>query len=424
MSIRHILLSLSTIGLGFTAAIPAFAQQDLIGPASVELQSFESLEAILRDHPALSALGSSALADRGRAEGALGLPDPVVSLGLNNFPIFSPSLTEYLPTHKYVGVRQAIPNSAKRKAGSLKSLRSAAKTELETEMQFQSLRGQLIQLLIEQQKIDQLRAIAVKRDRKYQELSDIIEIEINAGRSVIFRLAEVEVERAEVSRKLSELDGAEAEIEAQLINLVGFAPKVKAPDLSLQPWSGNALAFYAVRVADAGVNIMDAAVQQAEADFKPDWGVNLTYQQRESGRGAPRSNFDGDDWVSGGVSFTIPFWADKKQEPNLRAAKNDRESARYNRMDVARRVLSQWKRFDARRTVAAENIKIFDTKIGAIDSRIASQLITYETGAGDYSPIIDGEIAILKLREQIVTERALRDQAIAHMNSLLVGASS
>jgi outer membrane protein TolC len=291
-------------------------------------------------------------------------------------------------------------------------------------MQFQSLRGQLIQLLIEQQKIDQLRAIAVKRDRKYQELSDIIEIEINAGRSVIFRLAEVEVERAEVSRKLSELDGAEAEIEAQLINLVGFTPKVKAPDLSLQPWSGNALAFYAVRVADAGVNIMDAAVQQAEADFKPDWGVNLTYQQRESGRGAPRSNFDGDDWVSGGVSFTIPFWADKKQEPNLRAAKNDRESARYNRMDVARRVLSQWKRFDARRTVAAENIKIFDTKIGAIDSRIASQLITYETGAGDYSPIIDGEIAILKLREQIVTERALRDQAIAHMNSLLVGASS
>lgn len=47
-------------------------------------------------------------------------------------------------------------------------------------------------------------------------------------------------------------------------------------------------------------------------------------------------------------------------------------------------------------------------------------MITYESGNGDYSPIIDGEIAILMLRAEIVKEETLRDQMIAKMNSLLV----
>jgi len=38
----------------------------------------------------------------------------------------------------------------------------------------------------------------------------------------------------------------------------------------------------------------------------------------------------------------------------------------------------------------------------------------------DYSPIIDGEIATLMLRSEIVKEQSLRDQMIAKMNSLLV----
>jgi hypothetical protein len=47
-------------------------------------------------------------------------------------------------------------------------------------------------------------------------------------------------------------------------------------------------------------------------------------------------------------------------------------------------------------------------------------LITYESGSGDYSPILDGEIAVLMLRAEIVKEHTLGDQMIAKMNSLLV----
>jgi len=74
------------------------------------------------------------------------------------------------------------------------------------------------------------------------------------------------------------------------------------------------------------------------------------------------------------VTFSIPLWAGKRQEPNLRA----------------------------------------------IEEQTAAQLISYEAGNGDYSTILDGDIAILMLRSEIVKKQSLRDQMIAKMNSLLV----
>ena len=432
---RAFTLSLFLSGISVMSFQPAALAQDtsyapdLLGaetvyasqqqPALSRAMPFSELEAQLRAHPSLDALSLSAQANRQRAEGALGLPDPVVSLQLNNVPLFDPSFSEYLPSNKAVGIRQALPSRSERKANSLKSLRSAAQQELETEQQYTRLRGQLLVYLIEKQSLETLRNLALARQSKYDELSDIIDIEINAGRPLVFRLAKVDVERTEVSRTLAQIDGQEAQIDAELINLLGFIPQTETPALSKTPWTGNALGFYAVRVADANVDISDADVQRAEADFKPDWGVNLTYQQRESGQG-PRSNFDGEDWVSGGVSFTIPLWAGKRQEPNLRAAKMDRNASLARRTAIARQVQSEWSRYEARRETAFQNIRIIEQKISAIETQTEAQLITYESGNGDYSPIIDGEIAILMLRAEIVKEQTLRDQMIAKMNSLLV----
>lgn len=58
-------------------------------------QSLEDLEARLLDHPSLNALTYDAEAWRERSTAATALPDPVVSVGINNFPIFDPSFSEF-----------------------------------------------------------------------------------------------------------------------------------------------------------------------------------------------------------------------------------------------------------------------------------------------------------------------------------------
>ena len=71
--------------------------------------------------------------------------------------------------------------------------------------------------------------------------------------------------------------------------------------------------------------------------------------------------------------------------------------------------------------VAANKTKgVFEQKITAIEQEIAAQQSRYESGDGNYAPVLDGEITILKLRAEIAEEHARGQMAAAQMNALLV----
>ncbi|MEM6415591.1 MAG: TolC family protein [Pseudomonadota bacterium] len=393
-----------------------FAFVMCIAPGGTALaQSFEELETRLADHPSLAALTYQADASRERGVAATALPDPVVSVGINNFPIFDPSFSEFLPTNKAVGIRQDFPNRAGRNARSGEARAMAEQTDRIQDAQLATLRGELIALLHEKSRIARQRVLAGERNAKYDELAQVAQSEIDAGRPAVFRLAEIEAERTGVSRVLIDLDRQEAEIDARLIDLVGFVPTTPAPPVAPLDWSGDAMAFHTVRVADAGLRVADYSVDGAEAAWRPNWGAQLTYQQRESG-----ANFAGDDWVSGMVTFTVPLWAERSQEPRLRAARADRASAEMRYQAAARSAAARYAAEAAAWWAAEDNIAVLERNIAAVEDEIASQLIIYESGVGDYAPIIDGELAILKLRADIAAEEARRAAAIARMNALLV----
>ena len=393
--------------------VAAFAAVPLAAVANA--QSFAELEARLEAHPSLSALGYDAEADRERAVASTALPDPVVSLGINNFPIFDPSFDSYLPTNKAVGIRQQFPSFAGREARAGEARAMSAQTEAVRDARYAALRAELIALLADKTRLTRQRSLAEARNAKYDELVDIVEAEIDAGRPAVYRLAEIESERAEVSRTLVDLDRQEAETDARLIELVGLVPSTGLPPLTERDWSGAALEFHTVRIADAAVRVTDYGIDEARAAWKPEWGAQLTYQQRDEG-----AMFAGDDWVSGMVTFTVPLWAERKQAPNLRAAKAERAGAEQRYQAAARNAAAQYASRDAIIRSAASSIEVLQGKITAVEDEVQAQLITYESGVGGYAPIIDGEIAILKLRAEIEAETARKAAAIARLNALLV----
>ncbi|MBR9835065.1 MAG: TolC family protein [Alphaproteobacteria bacterium] len=378
-------------------------------------QSFDKLEARLADHPSLTALTYQAEASRERGIAATALPDPMVTLGINNFPIFDPSFSSYLPTNKAVGVRQDFPNRAGREARAGEARAMAERTRRIRDAQLATLRGELIALLHETQRIELQRNIAHQRNEKYDELTGVIEAEIDAGRPAVFRLAEIEAERAGVSRLLVDLDRQQTEIHARLIDLVGLVPTIPAPPVAPLDWSGDAMDFQAVQVADADIRVSDFSVDGAKAAWRSNWGAQLTYQQRESG-----ANFAGDDWVSGMVTFSVPLWADRSQEPRLRAAKADRASAEMRYQAATRSAAARYAAEAAAWRATEDNIAILERNIAAVEDEITAQLTVYESGVGSYAPIIDGELAILKLNADIAAENARWAASVARMNALLV----
>ena len=110
----------------------------------VAAQSMDELESRLGDHPSLAALTYQAEANRERGQAATALPDPVVSVGINNFPIFDPSFSDFLPTNKAIGVRQEFPNRAGREARAGEARTLAAQSDLVRSAQLAALRGELI----------------------------------------------------------------------------------------------------------------------------------------------------------------------------------------------------------------------------------------------------------------------------------------
>lgn len=381
-------------------------------------ESFPELEARLKEHPALEALRLESSAYREDALAAVAWPDPVVSVGINNFPLSDPSFRTYLPTNKALGVSQQIPNRSARTARSEQARRGAARNEVLEAMQFARMRSELLVALLDRRRIAEELALLNGQDSLYTELEQIVEGEIAAGRPVVFRLAEIDLQRAEVARKLADLQAEDADVDARLADLVGGVGAVPLPPIEPTTWSGDPDAFHAVRLAAAEVALAEAGVERAQAAWRPDWGVQLTWQQRDSGGTDVR--FPGDDWVSAAVTFSVPIWGNRSQAPALRAARAQRASAVSRRTAAARGAAARYSALDATRRAAEAAMGALNAKLPAIREQVAAQRTKYESGTGDYSPIIDGELAELVLLARIALEQARRDSAVARLNSLMV----
>lgn len=414
MSLKKWFYHHGTLGLGLFAL-------NLMLFAPVTAQSFAELEATLKEHPILLELHYQETANQEQAHASLGLPDPVITLGVNNVPVQDPAFDRFLPTNKAIGVKQSLPNWQKRKALSMRSESQAYLAKLQGEWRFQLLRARLISLLATSESLNEQIQLLSAREHKYRELEEVIQSEIDAGRPVVFRMADIELERADLARERALLESDLAQVKASLIDLVGKpVTPPPLPMIELAQWQGAASDFYTVLLADQNIEISNADVTFAKAAFGPDWGVSLTYQQREAGNGQLGSIYDGDDWFSASVSFTVPLWASSNQKPKLRAAKASANASRQKSATMARNALTQWRTLSARIEASEEFQYILKEKITALDSRINALRSNYESGLGDYSSILDAQNVQLQLKAQLSAEHAIEIGLIAQANSLLV----
>ncbi len=392
----------------------------LIASQTVMAQSLATLESRLHEHPSLEVFALRAEASRERATAAGGLPDLEVGLGINNFPISDPGFDRYLPTNKAIGVRQSFPSKAGRKARSAGAEHNAVYLESMREARFALLRAELISLLHERERIAQQSDLARQREALYQQLLQTIAAQIDAGQPVVYRLAQVALEDTGEERVLADLAAAKSRVDARFMDLLGYVPDTAPPDIAVAKWSGDPTRFHAVQLARNLAQIAAAGVDEAEAAWKPSWGAELVYKQREAGNGEPGATFDGDDWVSGRVTFTVPLWASGSQDPALRAAQADDAAAQAEVMAAARAARATYSELDARRTAGLENIRSLNEKTRIFQDQLEALMTVYESGAGSYADLLDAELAILILRAELAAEQSRVAATTARMNALLV----
>ncbi len=389
---------------------------------SVQAKDIDDYLELLDSHPSVQRVLQEKEALEFQADGALGLPDPILSLGVENIPITDPSFDQYLPSSKTVGFSQNIPNPSQRKAQKSIYTESAQVQKLVAEYSRTRLSSLFYIKLAELQRIDELLFLEKEKKLVIEELKQFYQGEVVAGESVFQKTFTIELESSEVEKRVNDLQSEKRVVEATFVQLVGEVPELQNVQYSEKLWSGNVATLYPVILAEQKIRVADERVKLLDTEFNPDFGVAATYKNREEGQ---NDSFDGDDWFSLQIRMTLPLWAASNQEPKLASAKSRKRSALYELEDVKRSWQMQMATFKSRKEASLSNITILNNKKRALEQSIEALENTYASGQTTLEPILMAQLSRLTLLARIAREEESFRRHIQEANAhIYIGSDS
>lgn len=300
----------------------------------------EAVTRAVEDAPSVRASEAKVQASQSAAIAADQLPDPTINVALENYPISGPpafSFTRESMTMERIGVEQAFPNPAKRRARAQRAQADIGLAEAGQAAEAQSVQVQTalawIDLYYAERRLGQL-------DRLIESLDDLqstVSARLASGSARPSQALEPSQLRAQVNDRRSALAAEVAKAKARLARFTG----VPNPELAGEPpaLTVDRQALFAgveslprVRLYDAGVRSAEAESALARAEKRPDWRVNASYGRRDPAYGG---------MVSVGVSVDLPLFARKRQDPLIAARASEEAQALFARDATTRLVRAE-----------------------------------------------------------------------------------
>lgn len=292
----------------------------MAGAAHAQPLSFDdALELALRESPSLSVNTAQLDAAQQVAIAAGELPDPKLALGIDNLPIEGAdrySLSRDFMTMRRIGVMQEFPNSAKREARVDAAHSRVAVAESQLEITRLRVLRETAVAWIERDAIEQqlVRIDALVDENRL--LDAAVRARLAGGQGMATEAVMPRQEAAMIEERRDELNARRAQAIAALRRWIGNAADSPltgvAPDWSISfETLKHGLHQHPELVAfDPQARVLEAETAEARAAKKPDWALELAYQNRDEQFG---------DMVSLQVSFDLPLFAASRQNPQIAA---------------------------------------------------------------------------------------------------------
>ena len=383
---------------GLMAACAASAQMAPAAPAApADVLSFDAALSLARDRSqALPAQQALARAARERAVAAAQLPDPVLRVGLDNVPIEggrNDLLTREPTTARSIGVVQALPDAAKRKARAWRYESEAdvamagrmarlAALRRDTALAWLSLRAaqQRVSLLDEQRvQAERVQDAALAAYRA----AGGAQTDVFAARADVARLDDRRLGAAsalaEARRVLQRWVGDAAMLTpGALPALSELPPDLLARAPAEDPLLTQATAREAAARARMGV---------ADEERRSDWSVDLRFAQRAR-------RFD--NMVTIGVSLPLRWDPANRQDRELGARQAELQQAEAETEELRRERGAEVARWHDRWRAGLDRLAGYDTALLPLAaSRAQAALAAYRAGGGSLKAVLDARQAEL-----------------------------
>ena len=400
---------------GMVSMFRYFLLASLVGAAGsvcAEPLSFEAaLRIAIQSSPDIAAQGAKVEAARAAAVSAGRLPDPKLALGVENLPVTGAekwSLTRDFMTMRKVGVMQELPNGARRQAQVSAAAASIAKAEAERHLTILSVRRDAALAWLDRYYLERQGGLFDELEHENQLFARGVQARFAGGGGMPVDLVAPGQEAADIADRRDELTAEIAKSTAVLKRLVGAVADEpltgEPPDLTLD---SQHLREHVHEHPDLAVfvpmtEMAQAAVHEAEAAKRPDWGVELSYGHR----GAEFS-----DMISLQFTIDLPLFPSTRQDPQIQARRQDLTRVETEREAMLRDHTQELEADLAEYAVVTRQLaRLREMHLPLAREKVDYQFASYRGGKADLTAVIAArrELIDLRLREiELESKRAI-----------------
>lgn len=307
------------------------------GSESLAELSFQgALASSLKDAPLLKARQAGVIAAQQIAIPAGALPDPKLSLGINNLPVegtnrFSTS-ADFM-TMREIGVMQEFPNRGKRNARVAAAQGTIALNQTQLQLDQLTVLRATAMSWITRHNLEQQLTLLAQLEKENRLLTHIVIAHHTAQQGMLTDTLLPRQEEALLEERRDELNRRRSQAQAELRRwlgdaadqpLIGDSPSwtLDANKLTENLQHNPALALY-----EPMSQVVDAEVAEARASKRPDWGVEVTYSQR----GPAFENM-----ASVKLTMDLPVFGSSRQTPRIGSKLAERDQLDAEREAKAR----------------------------------------------------------------------------------------
>ncbi len=406
----------------------ASAQRDSsLRPSDLELERL-TVE-MLANNQGLKALEQKvdALKEDVRAAGAL--DDPRLGFGLLNLPADSFQFDEQPMTQKQITLAQRIPWFGKR---DLKTQR-AVLNALSQESVLKARRLQHIRSLTDAYYqlgfVVESLGINDRLTNLIDQIVQVAEARYGSGKGLQQDILQAQVEQSRLMDRRNMLKKEQRTLENRinaLLNRNAYTP-ILAPSLGDLPELEGTVEFWQSISSEYNPDIQTRRIEieQAKVDIElagkayyPDPDLKFAYGQRDDDTlGNDRSDF-----VSATITFSLPVWANRKQDRRFESAVKRREAAQAQLKDLVARLLHEIDAVAAELDLIKQNYTLYTEALLVQAGQWAeSSRFSYEVGKVNFNTMVSAQLQELKLERQAKQYLYQYHRKMAVLDNLLGG---
>ena len=358
------------------------------------------------------------------------LPDPRMSIGLSNIPVDTFNFNQEPMTQLRIGINQTFPRGdtlalqqrQKMQQSEINPyLRDDRKANVAVQVSILWLNTFLAQRSIE----------LIQNDRElFEQLVDLTGVRYTSAAGLARQqdLVRSELELTRLDDRLAmlrQLQNTNKQKLSQWLpyqllgnSLSSVTPDIEPPATRLTSL-GQATDFFAnhptVRAHDKRIQIAQTKVSLTQQSTKPAYSVGASYGYRENApMGIQRADF-----ISLDLSFDIPYFTEKRQQPKIRASRYTASARQTERILLFKELFSNYQQANAQLDVLDERKTLFeDVLLDQMSDLTETTLSAYTADEGDFEEVMRAYIGELNIKIELLEIDVERQKVISRLNYL------